>query len=195
MIQLDHHAYLAMREGAEVIEDDYYGDKVLRLPDGSYLKLFRRKRLLSSAAWYPYAQRFADNAEALSNLGIPVPKIIAVMRIDSIRRDAVHYEPLAGAPLRALMRNGLGDDTERQLKAKFNEFVVRLHNAGVYFRSLHLGNVILSPDGRMGLIDFSDLRIFRSSLPNYLRRRNIRRIEGIEEEKHWIDRSIVLGKR
>jgi phage gp46-like protein len=59
---LSHDAYLALRADATVLERDLHGDKVLQLADGSYLKLFRRKRLISSAAWYPYAQRFADNA-------------------------------------------------------------------------------------------------------------------------------------
>jgi hypothetical protein len=60
--RLVHDDYLAMRAGATVLEADGFGDKVLRLADGTMLKLFRRKRLFSSAAWYPYAQRFADNA-------------------------------------------------------------------------------------------------------------------------------------
>jgi hypothetical protein len=61
MQKLDHTAYLNMRDGAEVLEADRHGDKVLRLTDGTMLKLFRRKRVLSSALWAPYAQRFADN--------------------------------------------------------------------------------------------------------------------------------------
>ena len=46
------------------------------LQDGTLLKLFRRKRLITSAAIWPYAQRFADNAKKLEKLGIPCPKII-----------------------------------------------------------------------------------------------------------------------
>lgn len=71
MQALDHTRYLALREGAQVLEADGSGDKVLRLTDGSILKLFRRKRLLSSAAWYPYAKRFADNCDALRERHIP----------------------------------------------------------------------------------------------------------------------------
>lgn len=193
MKQLGHEAYLALRAGADVIEGDSYGDKVLRLADGTFLKLFRRKRLFSSAMWYPYAARFSDNAGALSQLGVPVPSVISVMRIESIERDVVHYHPLEGITLRALVRGGLESETERELKAKFNQFVVYLHDHGIYFRSLHLGNVVLLPDGRMGLIDFSDLRISPRPLPMYLRRRNVRRLEGIEGEKDWLDRSIVIG--
>ena len=48
---LPHENYLALRAGAAVVETDYYGDKLLLLLNGDYLKLFRRKRLISSAAW------------------------------------------------------------------------------------------------------------------------------------------------
>jgi hypothetical protein len=43
---LSHDAYLALRADATVLERDLHGEKVLQLADGSYLKLFRRKRLI-----------------------------------------------------------------------------------------------------------------------------------------------------
>ena len=176
-----------MREGAEIVERDRFGDKVLRLTDGSFLKLFRRKRLISSAAWYPYAQRFADNATVLEKLGILVPRIIDVMRIPSVKRDAVRYLPLEGVTLRTLARKGLECDVELKLKQEFNQFVLQLHDRGIYFRSLHLGNVILLPDDRMGLIDFSDLRVYRKPLGKYMRSRNLRRLQKSDEERDWLD--------
>ncbi len=190
-----HADFLAMREGAEVLEADGHGDKVLRLADGTLLKLFRRKRILSSAAWYPYAQRFTSNALALRERGIPVPTVIAAVRIPSIKRDAVHYHPLAGESLRALLRRGLDPVTERELKRKFTEFVIQLHALGIYFRSLHLGNVILTPSGELGLIDFSDLRVYSRPLPVFMRRRNIQRMLGMEGEREWIDGEAILRRR
>jgi tRNA A-37 threonylcarbamoyl transferase component Bud32 len=184
---IDQQRYLAMRAGAEVLESDRHGEKVLRLADGSFLKLFRRKRLLSSAAWSPYAQRFADNAVVLDRLGIRVPQVIDVMRVTSMRRDVVHYVPLEGSSLRTLARGGLDPATEIRLKAAFNDFVVLLHEKGIYFRSLHLGNVILMPDGQMGLIDFADLRIYRKPLARWMRIRNIRRLQRIAGEIDWLD--------
>ena len=47
---------------ATLIESDSYGPKVYRLDNGEYLKLFRRKRLLSSALLIPYSVRFCRNA-------------------------------------------------------------------------------------------------------------------------------------
>ena len=162
---IENQDFLALKAGAEILEEDAYGEKVLRLADGTLLKLFRRKRLISSAAWYPYARRFADNAEALAKKGIRVPRVIAVARIPSVKRDAVHYHPLEGTTLRSLLRGGLDPETEARLKKLFTGFVIRLHALGIYFRSLHLGNVILTPSGELGLIDFSDLRVYARPLP------------------------------
>lgn len=184
-----------MREGAEVLEADPHGDKVLRLADGTILKLFRRKRLISSAALYPYAQRFANNAAALEKLDIPVPKIIAVMRISELSRDVVHYAPLAGSTLRELARAGLSSDRKHRLKEAFTQFVIYLHDKGVYFRSLHIGNIVCTPDGQLGLIDFSDLRIHPWPLGKYLRARNMRRMQGIADELDWLDLDAIVKGR
>ncbi|MBI2307251.1 MAG: toluene tolerance protein [Rhodocyclales bacterium] len=195
MKRLEQRDYLALREGAEVLEVDHHGDKVLRLADGTIFKLFRRRRVLSSAALYPYARRFANNAVALARLGIPVPQVIDVLRIPSIERDAVHYTPLAGTTLREMARAGLSQQGERELKAAFTRFVIGLHDKGIYFRSLHLGNVVRTPDGRLGLIDFSDLRIHPWALGKYLRARNMRRMQGLAEESAWLDLDAIVNGR
>jgi tRNA A-37 threonylcarbamoyl transferase component Bud32 len=192
---LTQQDYLAMREGAVVLEQDGYGDKVLRLSDGSILKLFRRKNLLSSAVLFPYARRFARNALTLARHGIPVPQVIALGAIAEPVRDFVHYRPLAGNTLRELEQAGLNGERRSELRDKLTQFIIHLHDKGVYFRSLHLGNVVLTPDGRLGLIDFSDLRVYPWSLGSYLRRRNMQRMLGIAADASWVDLPAIVAGR
>lgn len=180
---LEHDDYLTLRTGAHVLERDRHGDKVLQLSDGSYLKLFRRKRLISSTAWYPYARRFADNAQALAERNIPCPRVIGLYRIPGANRDAVHYHPLAGRTLRELIRSGA--DTAG-LREQLGRFVAGLHEAGIYFRSLHLGNIVLTPDGRLGLIDIADLRAGRNPLPLHRRRRNLQHLLRDDSDRTWL---------
>ncbi|MDX1375377.1 MAG: hypothetical protein R3357_07450 [Burkholderiales bacterium] len=180
---LGHDDYLALRAGARVLAQDRFGDKVLALADGTILKLFRRKRLISSAAWYPYAQRFADNARTLAALRIPCPEVTGVYRLPSVRREAVRYRPLEGETLRALARAG-ADAPE--LRARLAGFVAGLHASGVYFRSLHLGNIVLTPCGALGLIDVADLRVARRPLSAARRQRNLRHLVRIAEDRAWI---------
>ncbi|WP_460417197.1 phosphotransferase [Pseudomonas sp. microsymbiont 2] len=183
MQALDHARYLALREGAHVLEADGTGDKVLRLRDGSMFKLFRRKRLISSAAWYPYARRFADNCQALAERGIPCPQVLAVYRIAEIARDAVHYEPLPGQTLRQLLEQ---PGAHAGLRDQLGRFIARLHETGVYFRSAHLGNVVLTPEGELGLIDVADLRTTRSPLRRSQRLRNFRHMLRYREDRQWL---------
>lgn len=185
MQKLDHNDYLALRANCKVIEQDGFGDKVLILEDGTFLKLFRRKRLITSAAIWPYAQRFADNAKKLEELGIPCPKIIQVYRIPSIERDAVHYHPLPGLTLRQL-RDGEAEYPDDLLE-RFASFVTHIHNLGVYFRSIHLGNVVLTPQGEIGLIDISDLKTQSRPLSKWQRERNLVHMTKDAADKEWLN--------
>ncbi|MBS3810170.1 MAG: hypothetical protein KGY38_08455 [Desulfobacterales bacterium] len=67
---------MKLRKGAHVLSRDFFGDKVLRLRDGSMLKLFRVKRLFSSARVRPYSLRFVRNAEKLNQMNISSVRII-----------------------------------------------------------------------------------------------------------------------
>lgn len=172
MQALSKSDYENLRQGAEVIEADSHGDKVLRLCDGSFLKLFRRKRLISSAAIWPYAKRFADNATMLSKLNLPSPQVKQVYRIKELKRDVVHYQPLPGRTLRQLESSELTED----IFAALGSFIATLHKQGIYFRSLHLGNIVLTPEGRMGLIDLADLQKSAHALSKMKRLRNFQHL-------------------
>lgn len=183
MHPMEHSAYLALRENATVLEADGSGDKVLLLEDGTILKLFRRKRLLSSALLFPYAQRFADNIDALKQRGIPCPDVIATYRIASISRDAVRYTPLPGLTIRQVIKQS-GENAP--LRAELGTFIANLHDRGVYFRSLHLGNVILTPEVKLGLIDISDMKCQRRALSESKRLRNFQHLLRYKDDRAWL---------
>lgn len=193
MDRLDISSYRALRAGAEVLEADGFGDKVLRLNDGRIIKLFRRKRLLSSASIYPYARRFVANARALEKIGVPVPSIVRLAHVREISRDVVIYQPLPGDTLRRINAAGLAAGQKARLRAALTGLIIRLHDAGIYFRSLHLGNVVCLPDERLGLIDFADLRQHPWPLGRYLRARNLRRMLAIADECDWVDEAAILA--
>ncbi len=180
MQQLATEQFQAWLGGAEVIEKDRHGVKVLRLADGSFLKLFRYKRLLSKNRLVSPARRFSHNATQLRNLGIPCPEVIATYNLANPQRSLVHYSPLAGETLRHLIRQP--DQHTAELLQKTGAFIAQLHDLGVYFRSLHLGNVILTPDQHFGLIDIADLACKKSPLSNWQRQRNLRHLLRYDED-------------
>jgi len=178
MKQLSRDDYNALREGATVIEADRYGDKVLLLSDGTYLKLFRVKRLFSSAVFYPYSKRFVKNVSKLVEKGIPTVTVIESYRIPSIRRTAVHYYPLTGKTLRKL---GTLDLITTE---KLGKFIRELHDKGIYFRSLHMGNIVISQENRLGLIDVSDMKVNMKPLTTEMRIRNFQHMARYPEDIH-----------
>jgi len=159
--KLPYEKYLVLRDGAEILASDSFGEKVLRLKDGTITKLFRTKRIISSALLYPYATRFVENAAKLKDMGIRTVTIIDSYKIPAIKRTAVHYMELEGETLRNhIMHYPLNGDIAKKLAA----FIARLHNEGVYFRSVHFGNLLITPDNSFGLIDIADMKIKSHSL-------------------------------
>ena len=158
------------------------GDKVLHLTDGTYLKLFRRKSWLSKTAFYPPARRFADNAAKLQRLGIQCPEVIQLYKLEKPYRSVVHYHPLLGDTLRQILQRNIDLD-QLELFARLAEFITHLHELGVYFRSLHMGNIVLTPYNEFGLIDISDMRCLDRPLPRGMRDRNYRHL--LRYESDW----------
>jgi len=54
--------------------------------------------------------------------------------------------------------------------------IAELHDKGVYFRSLHLGNVVQNEAGQIGLIDISDMTCGDTSLGRLKRARNFQHL-------------------
>ncbi len=180
MKKLDQDSYKSMVAGATVISKDQYGDKVLSLPDGLMVKLFRLKRRLSSAIIWPYAKRFERGAGRLREINIPCVEVIDTFRVRSMGRDVVVYHPLEGETLREALNYS---DNKKALLKTFSAFFAGLHDRGIYFRAIHFGNVIVLPNGEFGLIDVSELRISLSSLSVRKRVRNFKPIFRYKEDR------------
>jgi tRNA A-37 threonylcarbamoyl transferase component Bud32 len=155
MQQLDATAYAALIDNAEVLSRDHMGDKVFALPDGRILKLFRIKRRVTSARLWNYAQRFASNARRLQKRGFRTVAVEAVFNIPHIDRQGVLYTPLAGTTLRDAMRAHF----DQSVMNRYAEYIAALHDKGVYFRAMHMNNVLVCEDGSFGIIDMADMRI------------------------------------
>lgn len=156
-----------------LVEQDAFGPKVLRCTNGDYCKIFRIKRRVSLARLRNPAVRFCRHAEKLRALGVDTLTPLALYRIPHLDRWAVRYAPLAGVTVRSLLQQGRF--SEQQI-AQLGAYIAQLHRQGIYFRSLHPGNVVLRPEGGFGLIDVLDCRFraFGRPLTGAQRERNFR---------------------
>jgi hypothetical protein len=134
MRTLSKSEYEEILAQSEIVEQDQHGVKVLRRNDGSYFKTFWYRRLISSRRLYPEWLRFVLHEGALRRRGISTVTVLETLRIPHLKRTAVIYRPLEGRILRQVAKTG--------------EFDAAL--AG------QLG----TPDGTLGLIDISNMRIF-----------------------------------
>ncbi len=154
MEKLDNKSYKALIKGAETLTEDLYGKKVLKLKDGRIAKLFRLKRVFSSALLMPYARRFVRGVKILENHNIPTVNVTGLYKIPSIKRDMVVYHPLKGESLREMIAK---KENTHELISQFISFFAKLHDNRIYFRAIHFNNVFITPKGEFGLIDISDL--------------------------------------
>lgn len=167
-----------MLASAEVLEQDAHGLKVLRLANGDILKIFRVKRLISSARFFSYARRFCRNAERLQVLGIPTVFVKELFHLSGSTSTAVLYAPLQGKTLYQLLRQ---NQLDLALSTQLGHFVAKLHATGIYFRSLHFGNVVLTDDGELGLIDIGDMRFLAIDLGASRRLRNFKQFRKAKQ--------------
>jgi serine/threonine protein kinase len=161
----------------KVLEQDARGPKVVALDSGTYLKIFYTRRHPLLARMSPYAEKFARNVALLNEKNIPTPEVIETFWLS--KRTGLTgciYRPLPGESLEQILHKN--PNALYAYIPKLAKFIKILHEGGIYFRSLHLGNIILTPDGELGLIDVLDLRKNRKKLSRRLVKRNFNHLEA-----------------
>jgi hypothetical protein len=170
---LSESEFESVCKDATVLEKDERGVKVLLLASGDILKIFRVKRFISGTNIYSYARRFCRNAKRLSALGVPTVSIKNLYHFENNSNTAVLYAQLEGQTLRQILHKGCFD---LSLAEKLGYFLAELHQKGIHFHSLHAGNIVLTPNGQLGLIDISDLSIYVWPLFCNTRMRSFKRL-------------------
>ena len=111
-------------------------------------KLWHTEWAPSSNWLRPYATRFRYNAARLRSLGVSAPPVRGWGKISRERIRFVSYDLLAGTPLRKLAPCIDLEST--------GAYVAGLHELGVDFRSMHLGNILWDANIGYSLIDVTD---------------------------------------
>ncbi len=170
-------------DDGRILEKDDRGPKVVLLAGGQILKIFYARRWHHRLLYRlrPPARQFVRNHGCLQQLGIRVPDILESCWL-APGLSACRYQLLPGQSLERLFH-----ETPGQLEAllpRLAALIARLHAGGIYFRSLHLGNILHLPDGQFGLIDFLDLQQKHRPLQPDEVRRNFRHLENHLQRNH-----------
>ena len=163
-------------DSGKVLEQDARGPKVVALDSGLFLKIFHTRRHPLLARLRPAARRFAENARCLNDLNIKTPRITDLFWLDKqAGLSGCLYQPLPGSSLEQVYMHD-PEQLHRRLSA-LAAFIRDLHRKRIYFRSLHLGNILLLPSGEFGLIDFLDMSRKRTAISSWHSRRNFAHLE------------------
>lgn len=132
--------------------------------DALMVKLWYPKKLWSSDRLRPYSERFRRNAQRFSERGFDAPVVLGWGRLSGTNVRYLSYREIPGDALR---------DASGALDLDaLSGFLLRLHDAGISFRALHLGNLLRTPGG-FALIDISDCRFRRGPLSLRERAKNL----------------------
>jgi len=169
-----------LREGAQLLERDYRGEKVLLTPDNHIIKLFYPRRRFTSAHLYPYAHRFCNNARRLREKGIITVQCEQLRHDRTNGRHLITYPLLPGSTLRDTL--GKVSNVDDYLD-KLANYMATLHAKGILFRSIHLGNILVLENSDYGLIDIADTNIQQRPLGLRKRARNFRHLLHNKEDR------------
>ena len=184
-IPISSEEFDQLREGARVLEMDLRGEKVLLTPDKHIIKLFYPRRRFTSAAIYPYALRFWNNAQKLHEKGIPTVSCEQLRYDRQNSRHVITYPLLAGTTLRDCLEQS---PDKHDYLTKLSAFLAMLHEKGILFRSIHLGNILVLENGGFGLIDIADMSLQRRPLGLFKRARNFRHLLHDKVDRDSLER-------
>jgi len=173
--------------------------KVFEKNGNTIIKLFypKKSRLSSDRIW-PRALRFYRNVQALQHHGYNAPIITNVQFCPELKIYLLHYPKIQGQDVRHLARNG-----KLTIIHEVAHLLADLHRNGIFFRSIHLENLLYQPDGKFALLDVTDVRFKKRALSFYLRYRNIKHLFQEPNDKdiwqafgiqHFMDEYFKLAK-
>lgn len=170
--------FIHLCDTATVVTTERGQPKVLESTQGEMIKVFYRRKGWSSSHLWPHAKRFVRNAQALQTRAISASKVHAIYSCPTKQCHVVIYPKVTGEQLRECL------SSHTQLLPKFAQFLAQLHGKGVFFRGIHLGNVLYDAKlQELHLIDFADLKVFKHPLSLHHRARNLAHLFKNKEDK------------
>lgn len=152
---------------------------IMLTPAGEIVKSFYRRKIISTATFFPQAHQFQASGLKLIKRDIPAPVVKEIIYCEDIPVHMVIYDRLEGVDVRELCGStGVG------CLSQLPGYLAHLHDLGVYFRAIHLGNILIYGDV-ISLVDISDLSVANSSLGIFKRARNLAHLFNSEDDKAY----------
>ncbi|MDG1205015.1 MAG: hypothetical protein P8N51_06550 [Pseudomonadales bacterium] len=178
MQKIDHHELDQFIEANSLLFGTVQRPGIMLTSKNEIVKFIYPRKKFSKAIFFSQAANFEKNAKALLEKGITGPIVSKTAHCQAANTYYVVYEKLAGEEVRDLC-----DQSQLQHLTELAHYLAELHDKGIYFRALHLGNVLKLEDGNFALIDIADLKTKSRSLSAFARGRNIAHMFNVSEDK------------
>lgn len=143
-------------------------NKVYLRADNIIVKLILDRGLISSATLFPHARRIQKNAMQLTEKNIATIEVQDIFYCPERKVSVVLYAGLAGTDCRVKVA-----ESDLSLLTNLVSYVASLHNKGIFFWDLHLGNILYQENKQFALIDIATVKIKSKPLSIIKRARNL----------------------
>lgn len=168
------------RSDLTLLKRTYKKPKLFESKSDEMIKIFYpRRKFISSNQYKPYALRFRNNAEQLRTLGFITPTIKTLQYCPDLNTYIISYDKLPGVDFRVFSQNNKG------IIHTLAAFIAKLHQKGIFFRSIHLENLLRLNNGDIALLDIVDIQFKKRAISSYLRFRNLKHLFQIKEDKQF----------
>lgn len=151
-------------------------------PDNRIVKSFYQRKLISTSTFIPQAKRFAANAEKLRERNIVAPIVEDVIYCRELSVHMVVYKRIDGVDLRELCRAG-----HTNCLSSLAGYLAHIHDRGVYFRAVHLGNLLKRNDDGFAILDIADLTTRSRPLGPLQRARNLAHLINTTDDRRFFE--------
>lgn len=166
---------------AKLIKTTYHRPKLLENSKGKMIKVFYPKlKKFSSNHRKPYALRFSNNAENLQKKGIRTPIIDSLQYCQDYNAYILSYAKIPGENTRILANKNY-----HAIIPLIAQYIASLHHKGIFFRSLHLENLLYDDNDGFALLDIVDVKLNQRPLNVLLRYRNLKHMFGIYDDRDF----------
>ena len=145
------------------------------------IKIFNVRGYISSGFFNTYASRIMKNSIKLKDHEISSIEITNELAFQyNNRMSGVSYKYIPGKTYR-----DLGNKITKKMITDLAKYISIIHKKGIYFRAMHLGNILLH-NKKLFLIDISKIHFYPWSLFIFTRARAFRRMTKYKDDiKHF----------
>ena len=180
---IDNKEFLELCQTATLVNGTALRPKMFCTHDDKMIRIFYPCRnKWSRSYWFPKALRFARNSQRLAARGIVAVKVDRVFLEAKRQLHIIFYPKIPGTDLRQLAPS-VQQEALQQLPA----FLLKLHQNGIFFRAIHLANLLWLPTQTFALVDICDVRFYRRALPYSVRMRNVSHLLSCADDQQVLD--------